>query len=112
MLFTTCVENEMFHSFSAPTSAPTLRPTSPPTAYDCDFENENTCTWIQVSADGDDFDWEISKGATDTFGTGPPADHTLQSKNGETRVNILGVFRQMANLGPIISHQMKVFFWA
>ncbi|KAJ8050465.1 MAM and LDL-receptor class A domain-containing protein 2 [Holothuria leucospilota] len=65
-----------------PTFVPTVRPTSPPTAYDCDFENEDTCTWTQVSGDDDDFDWEISKGATDTFGTGPPADHTLQSKNG------------------------------
>lgn len=62
---------------------PTPRPTSPPTAYDCDFENGDTCTWSQIGGPGDDFDWTLSTGGTDSLGTGPPADHTLQNMNGE-----------------------------
>lgn len=31
----------------------------------------------------DDFDWSLKKGKTGTVNTGPSADHTLQTKNGE-----------------------------
>ncbi|XP_071851180.1 MAM and LDL-receptor class A domain-containing protein 1-like isoform X5 [Apostichopus japonicus] len=65
-----------------PTVVPTPRPTSPPTAYDCDFENGDTCTWSQIGGPSDDFDWTLSTGGTDSLGTGPPADHTLQNMNG------------------------------
>jgi hypothetical protein len=47
----------------------------------CDFENKDTCRWVNVN-EADDFDWKMQVGPTETFGTGPSADHTLQTKDG------------------------------
>lgn len=46
----------------------------------CDFERENSCTW--VNAGGDDFDWIVQSGATTSTGTGPQADHTTGAAKG------------------------------
>ena len=34
--------------------------------YDCDFEDYSICSWQQSTLD--DFDWELNKGETDSFG--------------------------------------------
>ena len=59
---------------------PTLPPPSP---WDCTFEGGDLCSWSQGT--NDDFDWTIQTGSTPTIGTGPPADHTTQTKDGENR---------------------------
>ncbi|XP_035827620.1 MAM and LDL-receptor class A domain-containing protein 2-like [Aplysia californica] len=45
-----------------------------PTSYDCDFEQNTTCQWTQDTTD--DFNWDIQKGRTNSYNTGPLADHT------------------------------------
>ncbi|GAB1608584.1 hypothetical protein Ahia01_001142600 [Argonauta hians] len=45
----------------------------------CEFEN-GLCNWKNDKLD--DFDWIISQGITDTTGTGPVFDHTLQNSKG------------------------------
>lgn len=49
----------------------------------CDFEDD-TCTWTN-SHDGDDnFDWIRHTGSTDSFNTGPTADHTEGNDKGKS----------------------------
>ena len=57
---------------------PRLPPLSPPAVSDlnCDFEG-GYCSWTQGG--GDQMDWHLHKGLTDTILTGPPTDHTLQT---------------------------------
>ena len=47
----------------------------------CDFENDR-CTWTNTRME-DDFDWIIGKGYTPSGSTGPNADHTKQTGDGE-----------------------------
>ncbi|XP_053390246.1 uncharacterized protein LOC128553151 isoform X2 [Mercenaria mercenaria] len=42
-------------------------------SLDCDFD-DGFCNWMQD--DGDDFDWTLQRGPTETSNTGPEADHT------------------------------------
>ncbi|XP_063956689.1 MAM and LDL-receptor class A domain-containing protein 1-like [Lytechinus pictus] len=63
-----------------PTPTPTKAVTSAPLQWDCSFEGGTLCSWTQGK--NDDFDWSIQTGSTPTVGTGPPADHTTQTKQG------------------------------
>ncbi|KAH3887651.1 hypothetical protein DPMN_011669 [Dreissena polymorpha] len=45
----------------------------------CDFEN-GLCAWS--NSQGDDFDWIVRAGQTDTVNTGPNGDHTLATNLG------------------------------
>jgi hypothetical protein len=45
----------------------------------CNFE-KGLCTW--TNSKGDDFDWIQRSGSTNTQGTGPTADHTLGTAQG------------------------------
>ncbi|XP_077978860.1 MAM and LDL-receptor class A domain-containing protein 1-like [Glandiceps talaboti] len=47
----------------------------------CNFEGGNTCTWTNT-ASGDDFDWLLGQGSTDSSFTGPSVDHTLGTDQG------------------------------
>ncbi|GAB1600483.1 zinc metalloproteinase nas-6-like [Argonauta hians] len=44
------------------------------TRWDCNFEQQNTCSWTQNT--DDDFDWKLFKGSTPTAFTGPSGDNT------------------------------------
>ncbi|XP_066300034.1 MAM and LDL-receptor class A domain-containing protein 1-like [Branchiostoma lanceolatum] len=50
-------------------------------AGNCDFETD-LCTWTNAQQ-GDDFDWVLNNGNTGSSGTGPDADHTLGSSQGQ-----------------------------
>ncbi|XP_053397241.1 MAM and LDL-receptor class A domain-containing protein 1-like isoform X1 [Mercenaria mercenaria] len=47
-------------------------------SLDCDYD-DGFCNWMQY--DGDNFDWTLQRGPTETSDTGPEADHT--SGNGQ-----------------------------
>lgn len=65
------------------TQPPTQPPVYNPGFLDCDFEGNNLCLWSQVQSGVlDDFDWDLATGQSGTVGTGPPADHTKQSQQG------------------------------
>ncbi|XP_033751986.1 MAM and LDL-receptor class A domain-containing protein 1-like [Pecten maximus] len=65
---------------TVPTTAVISTVTYPPTAYDCNFDQNDLCTWTQDHSDI--FDWTLHRGHTSSFGTGPSADHTTGSANG------------------------------
>ncbi|XP_014767786.2 MAM and LDL-receptor class A domain-containing protein 1 [Octopus bimaculoides] len=44
------------------------------TKWDCNFEQQNICSWKQNT--DDDFDWKVFKGSTPTAFTGPSGDNT------------------------------------
>lgn len=46
----------------------------------CDFES-GLCTWHNT-LQGDQFDWTINQGRTSSQNTGPQADHSLGTPNG------------------------------
>ena len=67
----------------ATTQAPTVPPVYLAGYLDCNFEGNNLCLWSQVpDGAGDDFDWDLTTGSSDSVGTGPPADHTKQNQEG------------------------------
>ena len=51
-----------------------------PKSTDCTFEY-GMCAWSNTLI-GDIFDWSMRKGNTPSTGTGPSADHTLNSASG------------------------------
>ncbi|XP_072014801.1 MAM and LDL-receptor class A domain-containing protein 1-like [Amphiura filiformis] len=50
------------------------------TQWDCDFEQNDTCNYIQ--AKDDKFDWTRNAGGTGSTDTGPSKDHTLGTDQG------------------------------
>ena len=58
-----------------------------PSQYDCNFEQKTTCSWTQDQTDV--FDWTVQRGRTSSVSTGPSFDHTTQSANGESLVQII-----------------------
>ena len=55
---------------------------SAPTKYNCDFDQNNICTWTQDQTDS--FDWTVHRQSTSSLNTGPSFDHTQQNSNGES----------------------------
>ncbi|XP_076802493.1 MAM and LDL-receptor class A domain-containing protein 1-like [Clavelina lepadiformis] len=55
----------------------TTTPTQAPSIWDCDFEDNDFCTW--TSSTGVQGSWTVQTGPTPTENTGPPSDHTLGS---------------------------------
>lgn len=49
---------------------------------DCNFEQGDTCSWVQETSD--DFDWLLNSGASGALNTRPPVDHTIGSSAGNT----------------------------
>ena len=49
-------------------------------AINCDFEEENICSWYQYESD--ELDWLLNQGQTDTSDTGPHVDVTLGTAEG------------------------------
>ncbi|GFN85250.1 MAM and LDL-receptor class a domain-containing protein 2-like [Plakobranchus ocellatus] len=48
--------------------------TFPPSRWDCNFDQNSTCSWKQDSTDI--FDWSLNRGSTFSSFTGPTADHS------------------------------------
>eukprot|EP00057_Strongylocentrotus_purpuratus_P018003 XP_011672477.1 PREDICTED: MAM and LDL-receptor class A domain-containing protein 1-like [Strongylocentrotus purpuratus] len=100
---------------SPPTPAPTNPPTSAPLQWDCTFEGATLCSWSQVTTD--DFDWSIQTGSTPTVGTGPPADHTTQTKDGfyiaidASSTNTDDAARLYSNSIPAGNHMCMTFWY-
>ncbi|RNA19406.1 MAM and LDL-receptor class A domain-containing 2-like, partial [Brachionus plicatilis] len=65
-------------SVSVSTRSTTI--TYPANPVDCNFDQNNTCYWTHDSQA--DFKWQTNKGRTQTFLTGPSADHTTDTEFG------------------------------
>ncbi|XP_041460946.1 MAM and LDL-receptor class A domain-containing protein 1-like [Lytechinus variegatus] len=98
-----------------PTPTPTRPVTSAPLPWDCNFEGGTFCSWMQGS--DDDFDWTIQTGSTPTVGTGPPADHTTQTKDGAymaidaSSTSADDVARLYSDSIPIGNHMCMTFWY-
>jgi hypothetical protein len=53
-----------------------------PNLADCDFEDKDLCGWTSVK-DNIDFEWIVHQSGTDSYNTGPSADHTLGTSQGK-----------------------------
>ncbi|XP_077864144.1 MAM and LDL-receptor class A domain-containing protein 1-like [Saccoglossus kowalevskii] len=99
-----------------PTDA-TPEPTQPPSEWDCDFEEGDICTWEQESFPNDLFNWDVQQGDTGHSNTGPPADHTLGTKNGwyayiDSFINIANMTANLrSSTVPSNSDGRCVTFW-
>lgn len=51
----------------------------------CNFD-ENDCGYTQDTKD-DDFDWTLRTGRTQSYGTGPPYDHTKRTTAGKRHLH-------------------------
>ncbi|EDV21956.1 uncharacterized protein TRIADDRAFT_59472 [Trichoplax adhaerens] len=79
VVFESVVGNGIFGDVALDDIAFLRRPCPPPGS--CDFEN-GLCTWSNVEGAADQFDWEITSGATNSIATGPQSDHTLGTNKG------------------------------
>lgn len=51
-----------------------------PSAYDCNFECNCTCNWVNDLSTN--FTWRVTRGATASVNTGPDTDHTTGTRLG------------------------------
>ena len=51
-----------------------------PSAYDCNFECNCTCNWVNDLSTK--FNWTVTRGATGSANTGPDTDHTTGTRLG------------------------------
>ena len=73
-----------------------------PKSTDCTFEY-GMCAWSNTLI-GDIFDWSMRKGNTPSTGTGPSADHTLNSASG----NAIPEKNYHANMGAQLSFSTRL----